>query len=193
MFRSVHRVLGSMTEKQSKPQKKRKRITRDYLRNAGTYYLQRFAASEANFRRVMERKIMKSIHEHPDQDRVSCIALLDEVVSEFSKLGYLNDTAYAFGLMRSLRQKGWPITRILNRLRQQGLDEDCIDAAREDPENKIDDVAQAQHFARKKKLGIYRTPPAPDLYKKDLAALARAGFSYNVAQQVLQTPEEDFL
>jgi regulatory protein len=182
-----------MTEKQSKPKKPRKKITRDYLRNAGAYYLQRFAASEANFRRVMERKIMKSIHEHPDQDRAGCISLLDEVVSEFCRLGYLNDATYALGLMRSLRQKGWSATRIMNRMRQSGLSDDDIEAASEDPENKIDDLSQAHNYARKKKLGIYRTPVNPDFYKKDLAALARAGFSYNVAQQVLQIPEEDAL
>ncbi len=174
-----------MTEKQSKPQKKQKRITPDYLRNAGLYYLQRFAASEANFRRVMERKILKSAHDHPDQDLSECRAWLEDVVVAFRRLGYLQDHAYALGFTRSLRQKGWPRARIINRLRQQGLDDEAITKAFEDPENDVRDCDQALAYARRKKIGPYRAAHPADFYQKDLAALARAGFSYEIAQYVL--------
>ena len=52
------------------------------------------------------------------------------------------------------------------------------------------DLAAARVYARKKKLGPYARPMKPHedadkIYKRHLGSLARAGFSYDVARQVL--------
>ena len=46
-----------------------------------------------------------------------------------------------------------------------------------------DDLTQARLYVRKKKLGRD--------FQKDLAKLARAGFSYDIARQALNQPESD--
>ena len=49
-----------MEKREPPAPKKRKKITLSYLENAGAYYLERFSASEAQFRKVMGQKIYKS-------------------------------------------------------------------------------------------------------------------------------------
>ena len=45
----------------------------------------------------------------------------------------------------------------------------------------------ATRYIRRRRLGHYRTKgKAEDFYEKDLAALARAGFSYDVAKKALK-------
>ncbi len=75
------------------------------------------------------------------------------------------------------------------------MGKDDIDAAiaslRElcaDPE-----LAAARHFARRRRLGPFRAAAERQRHaERDLAALARAGFSYRVARSVMaaKTPED---
>jgi len=103
--------------------KKRKKITQSYLYNSGLYYLERFPASIAHFKTVMTRKIDRSIEDHPDQDRDQALEWLDQhVVKRFVELGYLNDSQYARGLIRSLRRKGTSKMKIMLTLNQKGVD-----------------------------------------------------------------------
>ena len=85
----------SSRKPQAKKDKKKRPVTRDYLFNAGAYYLQRYSSSEANFRRVLTRKIYRR-----DQGDVSDedIGLwLDETCEKFRKVGALDDNKYAEG------------------------------------------------------------------------------------------------
>jgi regulatory protein len=65
--------------------KKPKKITAQYLHNAGLYYLQRFAASRGQFRSVMLRKIRRSCMEHREQDYEACAALVEKIVEKFER------------------------------------------------------------------------------------------------------------
>ena len=56
------------------------------------------------------------------------------------------------------------------------------------------EFAAAAVLARKRRLGPYRDEEArKEFYEKDLAALARAGFSYDIAKQVVETETTDEL
>ena len=51
---------------------------------------------------------------------------------------------------------------------------------------------RAQKWLKKHRKGAYRRENAELFYQKDLAALARAGFSFDTATQALQTqPNKD--
>ncbi len=79
---------------------------------------------------------------------------------------------------------------------EKGLPTDDIDAAlagllTETGENT--DFAAAVNLARRRRLGVYRSCSAhADMREKDLAALARAGFSYDIARRIVEaeTPED---
>ena len=179
-------------ESKKKKREKRppKKITETYLHNSGLYYLQRFAASSAQFRKVMMRKVYKSCRHHTDQDEEACAAMVDEVIGKFQQAGLLNDDLYARGSVFSLRRQGKSKRAITAKLSQKGVDEDLI-------EEKLHAHAQESHtedaefeaaliHARKKKLGPYRRDEEYDA-QKELASLARAGFSYDVARRVLDS------
>ena len=57
-----------MTQKKKQPRK----ISPDYLRNSGLFYLQRYTASSHHFRVVMQRKINRSIAVHTSLDKEEC-------------------------------------------------------------------------------------------------------------------------
>lgn len=170
--------------------KKRKKIAVSYLENAGAYYLERFAASEGQFRRVMTRKIDLSCREHPDQSREECLSLLETVIDKFRKLGYLNDEIYARGLLRSLQQRGYSRTRIMATLKSKGLATETIDPL-EDALTSNQDRISAIRFMQRKKLGSFMLRERENAQQRDLASLARAGFSYDIASSVLSLSREE--
>ncbi len=173
-----------------------KKITETYLHNAGLYYLQRFAASKAHFRTVMGRKVKRSCHVHKDQDYEACMTMLDALVEKFENAGLLDDGAYLRGMITSLRRRGLSQKMIYAKLQSKGLTGDKIRTEletfdRENCDNSQEaELLAALRQARKKRLGPFdsleKSPP-----EKALAALARAGFSYDTAQKALEMPLED--
>ena len=99
-------------------------------------------------------------------------------------------------MVLSLRRKGKSKQLIQQTLRAKGLDTDLICATLQAfdqdfvlPERDGDmsaDYKAALIHARKKRLGPYSTKPlTEDIYKRSLGSLARAGFSYDIAKQVM--------
>lgn len=173
--------------KHSPEKKPPKKITEKYLYNSGLAYLQRFPSSTPHFKRIMGRKIDRSCNYHKDQNRDDCTKLLDQTVETFVRQGLLNDSAYLQGMINSLRRRGLSRQAILARLQQKGMAQDTIlKTLRDyDAEKTGDaDLTAALQLARRKKLGPFRRDSETDK-NKELAALARAGFSFDVAQKVL--------
>lgn len=177
-----------------------KKITEKYLYNAGLAYLQRFPASSAHFKTVMMRKVDRSCRHHQEQDRNQCEEWLDNLVVKFKDLALLDDTLYLKGMVTSYRRRGLAARQIEAKLYQKGLAKDDITKAiteydRDEIDDKIDgeqngDFHAALIYARKKRLGAYdvmerHTP------EKSLATLARAGYSYDIAQKVLSLTQEE--
>ena len=90
----------------------------------------------------------------------------------------LNDERYAENVIRRLTQGGKSTRFIAQKLLSEGIDEAILEKYLS-PE---DELERAQTFARKKHLG--------NDYQKDLAKLARAGFSYDIATQVLKGEDD---
>lgn len=186
-----------------KTKKDPRKITQQYLHNAGLYYLERYSSSVENFRRVMGRKIEKSCAFHEDANKADHYESLDIVIDKFKTYNYLNDTAYTKTKIRSMRRQGTSKNMIILKLSQKGLERDFIadlikehDKDNHDPfraEQEDDkysaELAAAIKTVRKKKLGVFRKiKEGDDLYhlkQKDLAAMARAGYSYQTSQKAL--------
>lgn len=169
-----------------------KKITEKYLYNSGLAYLQRFPSSISHFKTVMGRKIERSCRHHTDQDKEACAAMLDKVAAQFVDMGYLDDALYLRGMINSLRGRGLSARAIMMKLQQKGLAQDDIKAALSvhDEEYESDDLSAALRLCRKKHIGPYGAQDAdPAQKQKWLATLARAGFSYDVAIQALETTD----
>lgn len=181
--------------KARKGKKPPKKITEKYLYNSGLAYLQRFPASVPHFRRVMGRKIDKSCNYHKDQDRESCATLLDSAIQQFERMGLLNDEAYLSGMINSLRRRGLSKQAILSKLGMKGLPkENILETLRlHDEQAGTDgnaDLAAAVLLTRRKRIGAYRRSEDGDR-NKELAALARAGFGFDIAQKAIGLSQDE--
>ncbi|MBL4804999.1 MAG: RecX family transcriptional regulator [Alphaproteobacteria bacterium] len=199
MFKDKAQTTNSKGSSAGHRQKKRKtpkKITESYLHNSGLYYLQRFSTSTENFRRVMMRKVDKSCRAHPEQKFNECEKLVGELIAKFIKSGLLDDKLYARGVVNSQRRSGKSVLAIQGYLRSKGLHADIIEQTlAEFNEDHDKNPAEAEFesamiFARKKRLGPFRTSDDFDI-QKELGRLARAGYSYDTARRVLDKNIDD--
>lgn len=149
-----------------------------YLERAALYYLERFAASSASLEQVLRRKIMrrcKARGESPEPYYENIAPL----IARYVESGLLDDKRYAQAKVASMRRKGTSARMINAKLAAKGINRDITAAQLEADE--VSELEAAQNLVRRKKLG-----QDPERKDKDLATLARAGFSYGVAKQALE-------
>ncbi len=176
--------------------KKRKpaKVNPKKLENAALYYLQRFSTSSENLRRVLMRRVYRSAHHH-DTDPDEGAEWVDAVVAKMQTMGFVNDRLFAEGRVRSLLARGTPLRGIRMRLREKGVPPEIIDevlALVEEDDGDVD-FAAAIALAKRRRLGPFSTRgDRIERREKDMAALARAGFSYGVVCRVIdaETPED---
>jgi len=171
-----------------------KRISKTYLENAALYYLQRYATSAANLRRVLMRKVKRSCTFH--QTEVDDFApLVDELVARYTNVGLIDDKVFAQAKASSLRRQGHSGRSIIARLQVKGLTSAQIEAAMRnvDDGNEDAEIAAAHTYAKRKKLGPWRKKNITDPkdLQKEMAAMARAGFSYDIARRALAFSGEE--
>jgi regulatory protein len=168
-----------------------KRISRQYLENAALYYLQRYATSAENLRRVLARKVKRSclFHKLPEDE---FHPMIEDLIKRYLSSGLLNDNGFAEAKAATLRRQGKSRRAIEAKLSAKGLGKAHIASALEKAGDGDDDeLAAACAFAKKKKLGRYRLKPLadPKAAQKEMAALARAGFDYETARKALNFEE----
>jgi len=183
-----------------------KRLSERYLDNSSLGYLQRFPSSINHFRDVMHQKIKRSCRHHTDQDPAPFMAYVEKLVERYTTLGLLDDTLYAKALVNSLRRRGASKRQIEQKTGQKGLDDDtlkhAIEQADEEFETETDaEIHAALRLAKRKRLGPFARPgtrPADDDgthadHNRALAAMGRAGFSYNISKKVLEMTSDDVM
>lgn len=164
-----------------------RRATASHLENAALHYLERFSSSSANLRRVLLRKVARSARAH-GTDPAEGARLVEAIIARYLQSGLLDDAAYAAQKATSLRRRGASSYGIRGKLAAKGVEAGLIDAALEtlDDQAEAGDLAAACALVRRRRLGPYRPVEGRAAYRrKDLAALARAGFSLDVARRVL--------
>lgn len=162
-----------------------------YLERAAAHYLARFASSVGNFKDVLWRKVdRRGLAD--GVDRATAQQWIDAIADRFVALGLLNDEVFAQARAGSLLRRGKPRRVIQSALLAKGVAADvAADAVASLSEHSGDpDLDAAVAFARRKRLGPYGVPAASDdRRRKELAAFARAGFSYHMARRVLDGME----
>lgn len=135
---------------------------------------------------------MRSLKDHPDQDVEACHATLEGVIEGFVRSGLINDQSYAAARTASMRRAGRSSKYIIQALGHKGIaPADAEAALRGFDEGEgghlrdagaPPDLAAAQAFIRKRRARVMAAAP-----EKTLAALARAGFSYDIARKALES------
>jgi regulatory protein len=163
------------------------KITATSLNNIALHYLERFASSAENLRRVLMRRVMRAAAHH-GTDPGEGAALVEALIRRFEQSGLLDDQRYAAAKAASLRRRGGSRRAISGRLAQQGVDAELVIETLQvlEAEPGGGDLAAACAFIRRRRLGAYRSAMLrPGTAEKDMAALARAGFSFEIARRVL--------
>lgn len=180
------------------PDQRRRRprkATPQSLQNAALHYLERYASSAENLRRVLLRRVERSAREH-GTDREEGARQVDAIIGRFCDSGLLDDDTYAAARTRTLARRGGSPRAIRAKLAQKGVPGDAIDSALAELAEETGDpeLAAAATLARRRRLGPYRPAEARGGQReRDLAALARAGFSYDVARTVVDAADAEAL
>ena len=168
------------------------------MMNKAIDYLGRYASSRHKLGQILQRFANRKL---PDYDAEDIDAAIQQTIDQCSQLGYVDDRQFAVTVARSERRLGRSQSVIRRRLRQHALSEDIITyAVGEVDENVANGELQAAiRFAQRRRLGPFAKRRSsrhqrlkPHQWKKrDLGAMARAGFPLVISQQVLDHDDPD--
>lgn len=158
------------------------------LREAALAHLARFAASEANLRQILTRRITRwanaATQAGLDADLIEAAqqrarASLPSLIAQLRSLGALNDQAFAESRARRLARSGKSRNASLAHLTAKGINPDLAASAL--PPDPARDLASACILLRRRRL----PPFGPGDRLKTLGILARAGFDRATAENAL--------
>jgi regulatory protein len=188
-----------MLQDKSRRIAKAPRLTAASLENAAVHYLERFSASTHNLRRVLNNRVLRA-RRHGGAVPPDIDATIEAVIDKLVRLKLIDDEAFAVQRSLSLRRRGGSLRQIRGKLRLAGIDAEGIDQAVEAADTEFaegDDGAgelrAALRLAQRRRLGPYRLKQRADHRDRDLAALARAGFSLDTARRVVDAASAEAL
>ncbi|MBO6827748.1 MAG: regulatory protein RecX [Sneathiella sp.] len=187
-----------MMEDEEKPKKRAPRppkpVTPARVREQALRYLDRFAATTDKLKRHLMTKNRRAIQHH-SQDEEEVFQMIEETVEKIVKQGLMDDQKYADAKARSLSRQGKSTRHIRQKLFSLGLNEGYTEHALEEltEVEGYTDLIGAAKYVRKRKFGPYKEPDTREERRdKELGALMRNGYSFEIATKILslETVEE---
>lgn len=176
-----------------------------WLRQTASTYLERYPSTSENLRRVLRRRLTRIEMRQPglklQTDGVA--AGIEKIVEELTQRGFLNDARFAEARVASLRRQGKSLRAIRHGLMRQGVPQQLavealessgdVAATREGAEEAEErEFESAMAYARRRRIGPFRRAgEREDEWQRDVARLARQGFSFQIARRVLGAPRSD--
>ncbi|HLV66733.1 MAG TPA: RecX family transcriptional regulator [Polyangiaceae bacterium] len=166
-------------------------VTEAALSAAALRYLDRYDAPREKLVRHLERWI-RTRGEPADPARAR--PLIEALVARYTASGILDEDRLADTSLERLRSRGSSRLAVRAKLAARGVEAGAIDRAleREKAEEPEAELEAARAFSRRRRLGPHRPESErAENRRRDLAALARAGFSFDIARRVLGEGEGD--
>lgn len=144
----------------------------------------------------MDRKIKKSCRAHPEQSYEASRAMLEKIADRFEQSGLLNDGLYTGGVVDSLKRRGFSRNGIIQKLAQKGIAKELALQKIQQHESAFHDdedpeLTTAIRLSQKKRIGPYSTRQDEKTQQRFFSALARAGYSYDIARKVIRASEQE--
>ena len=153
------------------------------------WYLDRYGATEATLRRWLSRRVAAALEHHPG-DPEEARGWIEATIARMRELGFLDDARWAASRARALRRRGATSAAVRSALRAKGVAAGVVDEALRGEDVVDPDLAAARTYARKSRIGPWRRAPVDDDgRRRELARLARKGFSYEIARRVVDATE----
>ena len=123
------------------------------------------------------------------------VALVNEAIASLISATLIDDARLARLWVVSLRRRGTSSRMIRQKLREKGVGVSHIDAALAGSESDEDgdpELASALAYAKRRRLGPFRNPydDSWERKRKDMATMARVGFSFGIAQGIIDSAPE---
>ena len=143
-------------------------------------YLSKYDSSKNNLVNVLKRKIFRL--KITNFEKRKLIDIIDSVIIKLEKNKFIDDNRYSSTKILSLSNMGKSKNFIFNYLIKKGVDKFQINENLNfmDQDNNEWELESAKVFVKKKKL-----LGKNESYKKNLAKMARAGFSYDICKKIL--------
>jgi regulatory protein len=174
--------------------RRRQKVSPQSLERWAIRHLDRYASSAANLRHVLSRRVHR-IEQAQEEAFPEAPAWIDAAVADLLARGYLDDRKYAISTVERMRARGSSSRRIQATLREKGVPREIALAADAQASGEGGEFRAAFHYARRRRLGPFRLDPEVRASKRerDLAALGRSGFSYEIASRIVEAPDPDSL
>ena len=158
--------------------------TEQTLRDAALAYLARYGTTRQGLVRVLDRGVERWARAAEDVDPEVIRAAKEtarQVADRLVASGVVNDTAFAEGRVRSLARTGRSRKAIAAHLAARGVEGAVTKAVL--PQDAAGEQSAAMAFARRRRIGPFRRAEGDRM--RELGILARAGFSREIAEAVL--------
>ena len=143
-------------------------------------YLSKYDSSKINLVNILKRKILRL--KTTNYEKRKLINLIESIIIKLEKNKFIDDDRYSSTKIVSLSNSGRSKNFIFNYLIKKGVSKSQIqnnlNLVQQDNENL--ELNSAKIFAKKKKL-----LEKNQSYEKNLAKMARAGFSYDICKKIL--------
>ena len=154
---------------------------KDKLLKYAIYYLSKYSSSKKNLEFILKKKIRRLSDEK--KIRFHLYNEIQIIIEKLEKLNLINDQVFVESKIQSLQYQAKSKNYIKQYLLQKGIDklliEEQISLFYEN--NKNLEKENALKFAKKRNL-----LDNDQDYQKKLSKMARAGFSYDIAKEILK-------
>lgn len=167
------------------------------LERIALHHLDRYDATVAHLRRLLRRRVERSLREHGGESGPWDEAI-DTLLQRLVDAGLLDDRRFARVRCDALRRRGASIRHIRADLRERGVPgpilEACLRSQHEEEHEVPPERVAAIRLARRRRFGPWRDPARrAERRDKDLAAMARAGFAFGLARDIVDAEDAEAL
>ena len=166
--------------------------TQSKLHEAALAHLARYGTTEAGLVRVLDRRVDRWARLAEDVDPsviAGCKRAVRLVAARLVELGLINDAVFAENRARTLTRAGRSRRAVAAHLGARGVDSDLVEQAL--PDDPDAEFSACLAFTKRRRIGAFRRPEREEDRMREMAMLARAGFSHEIARKALaMEPDE---
>jgi len=154
---------------------------KDKLLKYAIYYLSKYSSSKKNLEFILKKKIRRLSDEK--KIRFQLYNEIQIIIEKLEKLNLINDQVFVESKIQSLQHQVKSKNYIKQYLLQKGINKELIEKQISlfYENNKNLEKENALKFAKKRNL-----LDSDQDYEKKLSKMARAGFSYDIAKEILK-------
>ena len=167
--------------------------TVDEIRNFAYSYLEKYSPSKQQLRIYLFKKLIKTKQNISSKKEI--FNLIDSIITTLVDNKFISDKHYSDIKSKTFLKRGYSLNKIRYSLIKKGIDEKYIKASISKIKEKESDpdFFSAIKLCKKRRIGAIREENNRSLfYKKDIAILARSGFSYELSKKILDIPKVEF-